>query len=82
MDWSSFDGVVIDLDNETRESLGLRRTDKIYEEEYISSWQSVEDSGKESLIPSNLENFKEKLLGVPEFSRWLSSKGNLLNGSV
>lgn len=61
MDWSSFDGVVIDLDNETRESLGLRRTDKIYEEEYISSWQSVGDSGKESLIPSNLENFKEKL---------------------
>ena len=61
MDWSSFDGVTLELDNETRESMKLRRTDKIYEEEYISSWEVIGDPGEESLIPSNLENFKEKL---------------------
>ena len=57
MDWSSFDGTALELDNETRESMGLRRTDKIYEEEYISSW----DEENETLIPTNMESFKEKL---------------------
>lgn len=28
------------------------------------------------------KNFKEKLLNIPEFSRWLNSKGKLLNGTV
>ncbi len=28
------------------------------------------------------KNFKEKLLTIPEFSRWLQTKGKLLNGSV
>lgn len=28
------------------------------------------------------KDFKEKLLAVPEFSRWLQTKGKLLNGSV
>lgn len=28
------------------------------------------------------KNFKEKLLTIPEFSRWLQTKGSLLNGSV
>ena len=28
------------------------------------------------------ENYKQKLLTVPEFRRWLQSKGSLLNGSV
>ena len=28
------------------------------------------------------EGYKEKLMGIPEFSRWLSSKGRLLNGTV
>lgn len=28
------------------------------------------------------KNFKEKLLTVPEFSRWLQTKGKLLNGSI
>lgn len=28
------------------------------------------------------KNFKEKLLNIPEFSRWLQTKGKLLNGSV
>ncbi len=28
------------------------------------------------------KNFKEKLLNIPEFSRWLHTKGKLLNGSV
>ncbi len=28
------------------------------------------------------KNFKEKLLNIPEFSRWLQTKGKLLNGSI
>lgn len=28
------------------------------------------------------KGYKEKLLKIPEFSRWLSSKGRMLNGSV
>ena len=62
MDWSSYDGITTEIDNETREAMGLRRTDKIYEEEYISSWEYQEKSFEEgALVPSRLENFKEKL---------------------
>ena len=28
------------------------------------------------------KNYKEKLLRIPEFAKWLSVKGRLLNGSV
>jgi hypothetical protein len=28
------------------------------------------------------DGYKEKLLGIPEFSRWLSAKGRLINGTV
>ena len=28
------------------------------------------------------KNYKEKLLHIPEFVRWLQTKGKLLNGSV
>lgn len=56
MDWSGFDGVVEVLDDEVREEKGLRRTDKIYEEEYVASW---EDSG-DRLVPHELVSFQEK----------------------
>lgn len=58
MDWSIYDGVInTKLTDEEREEKGLRRTDKIYEEEYISSWEL---DSNENLIPSAMENFKEK----------------------
>ena len=92
MDWSSYDGIIIndisgeyiipnkegeekinyegtyqnapkeikEAFNKKREK-NLRRLDRIYEEEYISSWETIGPPGEESLIPSNLENFKEKL---------------------
>ena len=28
------------------------------------------------------ENYKQKLMSVPEFSKWLSSRGSLLNGNI
>ena len=28
------------------------------------------------------ENYKEKLMTIPEFTRWLQTKGRLMNGSV
>ncbi len=28
------------------------------------------------------KNYREKLLGIPEFSRWLQTKGKLINGAV
>jgi hypothetical protein len=28
------------------------------------------------------KNFKERLMSIPEFSRWLQSKGSMMNGSV
>ena len=28
------------------------------------------------------KGYKEKLLKIPEFSKWMSSKGRLLNGTV
>ena len=64
MDWSSFDGIITtdEVDNDSRENSGLRRTDKIYEEEYISSWEHIPAiDGNDSLIPRTMENFKEKL---------------------
>lgn len=41
----------------------LRRLDKIYEEEYVSSWeyQGSEEGLNDKLIPSNVEPYKEKL---------------------
>ena len=61
MDWSGFDGVTVPLTNEIRESRGLRRTDKIYEEEYVSSWEHVGTDENGKLVPSNMEAFAEKL---------------------
>lgn len=60
MDWSAFDGQIVDLktvNNTLREEKGFRRTDKIYEEEYISSWEDKDGV----LVPSKMESFKEKL---------------------
>lgn len=56
MNWSAYDGVAEEYSNEIREQNGLRRTDKVYEDEYVSSWET--SSGK--LTPSNLVPFKEK----------------------
>ena len=50
MDWSYIDGI-IGARNED-----VRRPNKVYEEEYITSWE--EQSGQ--LIPTGMENFKEK----------------------
>lgn len=65
MDWSAFDGVTVPLTNDEREARKLRRTDKIYEEEYVSSWEYQEPKPEEGLegklIPSNMEAFTEKL---------------------
>lgn len=58
MDWSSYDGIIEDLDNDAREAKGLRRTDMIYEEEYVASWETING---EYLTPSRMEGFKEKL---------------------
>ena len=58
MDWTAYDGIINpDLTNEERENLGLRRTDMIYEEEFVSSWEYE----NETLSPSKVESFKEKL---------------------
>lgn len=59
MDWSAYDGIVSEMDNETREQKSLRRTDRIYEEEYIASWEYNET--QDILIPSRMEPFQEKL---------------------
>lgn len=56
MDWAAFDGVIFDKSNEEREAEGLRRKDKIYEEEYVSAW--VEKEGR--LEAQKVENFTEK----------------------
>ncbi len=64
MDWSSYDGIITEgeIDNDGREAKGLRRTDKIYEEEYVSSWEHKESEvdGVGILVPTAMENFKEK----------------------
>ena len=61
MDWSGFDGVTVNLTNAIREQRGLRRTDKIYEEEYVSSWEHIGTEEDGRLVPSNMEAFAEKL---------------------
>ena len=61
MDWSGFDGVTVNLTNAVREQRGLRRTDKIYEEEYVSSWEHIGTEEDGRLVPSNMEAFAEKL---------------------
>ena len=61
MDWSSFDGITSKMKNSAREAAGLRRTDKIYEEEYISSWEQEGSEEEGRLIPGNMESFREKL---------------------
>lgn len=65
MDWSVFDGIIVDfskaVDNEERERNGLRRTDRVYEEEYISSWELEGSELDGILVPTKMENFKEKL---------------------
>ena len=59
MDWSAYDGIInSNLSNSWREENGYRRTDRIYEDEYISSW-TLNDSNK--LIPEKIESFREKL---------------------
>lgn len=58
MDWSAFDGIISDED---RLNQSVRQVNKIYEEEYISSWtyQGSQEEGK--LVPRKIESFKEKL---------------------
>lgn len=56
MNWSAYDGVASIEDNSARENAGLRRTDKVYEEDYVSSWEVK--NGK--LIPSKMISFREK----------------------
>jgi len=66
MDWSSFDGV---LDEKERvANSNLRQANKIYEEEYIASWQ--DDGGK--LSPMELVDFREKarLIDVEKSNRY------------
>ena len=48
--------------NKIREET-LRRLDRIYEEEYISSWEYIkpEPGREEALIPAHMEPYKEKL---------------------
>ena len=57
MDWAAYDGILNnEMANEQREQKGLRRTDKIYEDEYIDSWG--DDNGQ--LVPLSLVDFQEK----------------------
>lgn len=56
MNWVGFDGIIEDLSNEEREAQGLRRTDKIYEEEYVASWEDRD----EKLVPHEMIAFREK----------------------
>lgn len=66
MDWSSYDGTITnyvnltpterEILNNSRETRGLRRCDKIYEDAYTSSWQ--ESNG--ILTPSDVVEQKEK----------------------
>lgn len=52
MDWSGFDG---ETENANRTE-NMRQPDKIYEEEYVSSWSDTESG----LAPMELEPYKEK----------------------
>lgn len=60
MDWSGFDGVLEEKSNEEREQAGLRRTDKIYEEEYVASWGNKDGE----LVPHEMISFQEKARAV------------------
>lgn len=55
-----------DVLNQAREEKGLRRRDKIYEEEYVSSWQVDELTNK--LIPERMIQFQEKAR-LPEIEK-------------
>jgi len=85
MDWSAFDGIIdytakeyenlsetIRNDrNNTRENMGLRRRDTIYEDSYVSAW--CEENGK--ILPATIQGETEKLRIVEESE---SNKYNLL----
>lgn len=85
MDWSAFDGIIdytakeyenlsetIRNDrNNTRENMGLRRRDTIYEDSYVSAWR--EENGK--ILPATIQGETEKFRNV-EGSE--SNKYNLL----
>lgn len=66
MDWSGFDGVLDE--NERAANSNLRQSNKVYEEEYIASWQ--DDGGK--LVPMELVDFREKarLIDVEKSNRY------------
>ena len=57
--------------NAYRERIGLRRYDKIYEDEYVTSWEQVKDST--DLIPTDYEKRKEKCRSIDE------EKSNIYN---
>lgn len=57
--------------NILREHLGLRRNDKIYEEDYVTSWEV----GENVLTPTAIEKFKEKYRAVE------SSESNIYNAT-
>ena len=73
MDWSGYDGIIPNLNgknyselteeekeelNNSRVSAGYRRLDKVYEEEYIASWDVDED--KQIVTPHETVAFEEK----------------------
>ena len=37
---------------------------------------------KDKGVVAKISDFKNKLMMIPEFSRWMQTKGSLLNGSV
>ena len=57
--------------NILRERLGLRRNDKVYEEDYVTSWEV----GENVLTPTSVEKFKEKYRAVE------SSASNIYNAT-
>lgn len=73
MDWSGYDGIIPKLGgknyseltkeekeelNNSRVNAGYRRLDKVYEEEYIASWDVDED--KQTITPHETVAFEEK----------------------
>ena len=63
MDWSSYDGVI---------GNGERKSDKIYEDSFVSSWE--ENNG--NLIGSGVEHFKEKarMIEIDKSNRYNASQ--------
>jgi len=57
--------------NDLRESLGLRRNDKIYEDEYVTSWRPNEE--KHILEPIEYQKYREKCRNVE------ASESNIYN---